>query len=227
MEFTLHRQLKTQLGPGCGGWSEVVVEGFRIDAVRPEGWLVEVQSGALGPLRAKLAKLLSAHRVQVVKPLIVERRIVRRTRVEGPDQSARRSPKRGAIVDIFNDLVGLAGVFPHPNLAIEVLSVAIDEIRTPRRRWPGYQVADRILRRIVSTTPLRVAGDLWTLVGVDPGETFTTRELAARLGRSLDFAQRVAYCLRRAGAVEGLGKRGHCRLYARPRPGETGGAHRG
>src|SRR5208337_3530454 len=93
------------------------------------GLLVEIQSGPLGPLRAKLGRLLPEHRVRVVKPVVLERRVVRRARTDGPDLSARRSPKRGAVVDLFEDLVGLARILPDPNLDIEVLPVSIDEIR--------------------------------------------------------------------------------------------------
>src|SRR6478752_3639699 len=101
METALHRQLKARFGPECGGRSEVALAGFRIDAVDPDGGLVEVQSGALGPLRGKLARLLSEHRVRVVKPVVVARRIVRRARRDGADISARMSPKRGDLLDVF------------------------------------------------------------------------------------------------------------------------------
>src|SRR4051794_35595519 len=97
VETSLHRQLKEQYGPETGGRSEVAVAGFRIDAVSSEGTLTEVQSGALGPLRGKLLRLLPEHRVRVVKPVVLARRIVRRTRRDGADVAARLSPKRGAL----------------------------------------------------------------------------------------------------------------------------------
>ena len=193
----------------------MVVGGFRIDAVDPDGTLVEVQSAALGPLRGKLASLLPGHRIRVVKPVVVARRIVRRARADGPDLSARASPKRGDPVEVFDDLVGLARVFPHPNLSIDVLAVAIDEVRIPRRRRPGYAVVDRRLREVLGTTTLREAGDAWDLLPVGLPDPFTTGDLADRLDRPEPFAQRVAYCLRLAGAVDVIGKRGNRRIYAR------------
>src|SRR6476659_8988934 len=117
METTLHRQLKQW----CGGRQEVKVAGFRVDAVDGAGRLVEVQSGALGPLRAKLTELLESHRVRVVKPVITRRRLVRRSRPDGRDLSARRSPFRGALLDVFDDLVGLARLLPHPHLSVDIL----------------------------------------------------------------------------------------------------------
>ncbi|HEV3166754.1 MAG TPA: hypothetical protein VGZ22_22195 [Isosphaeraceae bacterium] len=215
MESTLHHQLKQRFGSEGGGRSEVevLVAGFRVDAVDTEGRLVEVQSGALGPLREKLVRLLPEHRMRVIKPVVIDRKVIRRARPEGPDLSARRSPKRGQALDVFDDLVGLASVFPHPNLLVDVLAVTIDEIRTPRRRRPGYTVADRQLRSVLSSTSLCDAYDLWNLIPPGLASPFTSLELADHLGRSMDFAQRVAYCLRLSGAAAQVGKRGNRLVY--------------
>lgn len=214
MESTLHRQLKERYGPESGGRAEVRVGGYRADAVDAEGRLVEVQAGPLGALKGKLARLLDAHRIRVVKPIAVERRIVRRDRADGPDRSARRSPRRGELLDVFDELVGLARVFPHPHLAIEVVGVTIDEVRVARRR--GYRVVDRRLVGVKSSATLRTADDLWSLLPAGLDGPFTTLDCARKLGRSVDFAQRVAYCLRHAGAVEERGFLRRRRVYERP-----------
>ena len=92
------------------------------------------------------------------------------------------SPKRGRIVDVFDDLIGLAKVFPHPNLQIDVLAVEIDEVRVERRRRPGYSVVDRRLREFVASVALREAADLWRLIPEGPEGAFSTRDLAERPG---------------------------------------------
>src|SRR6185437_17134168 len=102
-------------------------------------------------------------RVRVIKPVVLSRRVIRRARPGGSDLSARYSPKKGVMADVFDDLVGLAQVFPHPNLRLDVLAVEIDEVRVPRRRRPGYLVVDRSLRRIITTVALRRPRDLWKL----------------------------------------------------------------
>jgi hypothetical protein len=219
METSLHRALKQQYGDASGGRTEVLLKGFRIDAVESSGQLVEIQSGALGPLRAKLTRLLPEHRLRVVKPVVLERRVVKRARAEGADLSVRRSPKRGAIIDLFEDLVGLARLFPHPNLVIEVLAVSIDEIRLPRRRKPGYSIADRRLIEILSKRLLAHPADLWDLL---PGEhdwdrPFTTDDIARRIDRPLWFAQRVAYFLRHSAAAKSIGKKANHLVYVRSR----------
>jgi hypothetical protein len=217
LETSLHRALKELYGYGSGGHSEVTFKGFRIDAVDSRGFLVEIQSAPLGALRAKLNRLLPEHRVRVVKPLVLERRVVRRTRADGPDLSARRSPKRGALVDIFEDLVGLARILPHPNLDIEVLPVTIDEIRVICRRRPGYRIIDRRLVETQGVLRIERPIDLWKLLpqGHEWSEPFTTADIAQRINRPLWLAQRVAYCLRLAQAASLVGKRGNHRLYTK------------
>jgi hypothetical protein len=216
VETSLHRQLKERYGPEAGGRLEVSVAGYRIDAVTADGALVEVQSGPLGPLKAKLGRLLPTNRVRVIKPVVLRRRVIRRARPEGEDLSSRLSPRRGTLADVFDDLVGVVSVFPHPNLGIEVLAVTIDELRQPRARRPGYTVLDRRLDTVESSVSLRQGRDLWTLLPADLPDPFTTRDLADHLNRPLALAQRIAYCLRAAAEVTVVGKQGNRRVYANP-----------
>jgi hypothetical protein len=216
MESTLHRQLKALYSSDSTN-CEVRRDGFRADAFAPDGSWIEVQTGPLGALREKLRRLLPVRRVRVVKPVVLERRIIRRAHPEGADLSARRSPRRGIMAEVFDDLVGLARLFPHPNLRIDVLGVDINELRVPRRRRPGHFVLDRSLREVRSTRRLSKAADLWCLLPRDAGRSgpFTTRDLAGWLERDLGFAQRVAYCLRLAGATRVCGKSGNHLIYER------------
>jgi hypothetical protein len=217
METSLHRTLKERYAAGGSGRPEIFVDGFRVDAVDQVGRLIEVQSGALGPLRGKLRRLLPEHRIRIVKPVVLRRRVIRKSKPTGPVLSARQSPKRGKLFDVFDDLIGVVRIFPHANLEIEVLGVTIEEVRVPRRRWPGYKVVDRGLDEILVSTTVIAARDLWALVppGCEGREPFTTHELAQRLERPLSFAQRVAYCLRMTGAARVVGKQGNCLIYTR------------
>jgi hypothetical protein len=217
METSLHRTLKDRYAAGLADRREVRVAGFRIDAVDQTGRFVEIQSGALGPLCTKLQRLLPQHRLRIVKPVVLSRRLVQTSPRGGSVISVRRSPKRGTLVDVFDDLIGLVRIFPHTNLDIEVLGVTIDEVRIRRRRRPGYSVADRRLGEIRETATLATAGDLWSLLpaACHGREPFTTVELASRLGKPAWFAQRVAYCLRKTGAARVVGKNGNRLVYVR------------
>lgn len=216
MERTLHRQLKELYGPTCGGRSEVRVSGYRIDAVGPDQELIEVQTGPLGPLLGKLARLLyEGFRLRVVKPVVIERRIARKGRGRHAAISERRSPRRGQLVDVFDDLLGVARLLDVLGFRLELLEIGLREFRVPSRGRRGYRVEDRELLRINARRTIESAADLWSLIPHEAlAEPFTTRDLRQVLERPLFFAQRVVYCLRVSGAVVVVGKRGPCRLYA-------------
>jgi hypothetical protein len=72
--------------------------------------LIEVQTGNFADLRDKLAVLLRVHPVLVLYPIAVEKWIVHLP-VEGDAPiSRRRSPKRGRVTDLFDELVRVAAL---------------------------------------------------------------------------------------------------------------------
>jgi hypothetical protein len=210
VETSLHRQIKALYGSRPGGRVEVSVAGYRIDAICADGLLIEVQSGALGPLRGKIERLVGlGQRIRVVKPIILARRIVRLDRSSGRLLSARTSPKRGHVLDVFQDLVGVARWLTEPGFSLELLEVDIDERRVARKRRPGFAVVDRILVEAGRAISLEEPDDLWRLLPASSlPRVFTTRDLAQALGRPLHFAQQVAYCLRTSGAAQRCGRLG-------------------
>src|SRR6516165_3221532 len=149
METSLHRELKL-LYAGRQANSEVSLDGYRIDAIA-RGRLIEVQHGALGAIRDKIRDLLQSHRVTIVKPIIASKTLVKKAAKGGQVVSRRTSPKRGQILDLFDELVHFTNVFPHAGLTLEVLLVEVEESRYPghgrRRRWrvDDHEVEDQRL----------------------------------------------------------------------------------
>lgn len=213
MESSLHRQLKA-LYAGPDAACEIRVDGYRIDAV-VDGLLIEVQQASLAALRTKVSRLLERHRVLVVKPLVTHKTIVRLDRRTGERQSVRRSPAQQSIWDLFTDLVHFTSVFPHPNLTLEVVLAEIEEHRVAARSRAGYRVADRVLTAVAAQRRFQRAADLCAFLPAELPPEFTTQELAALLDLPRWWAQQVAYCLRKTGAVQTLGKRRRAWLYRR------------
>ena len=223
-EGPLHAAVKALLAQP-GDRFEVPVGRFVIDLVRADGELVEVQTGGFGALGRKLDALLDEHRMRIVHPIAAERRIVR-VDEHGEVVSARRSPKRGTAVAVFDKLVAFPSLLTHPNLTVEVLLLREDHIRRPqpvtkrgRTRDPGERRLVEVLDRIA----LRTREDILAALPALPREPFTTRELAASLGCESVLAQRTLYCLRSIGIVEHAGKRGHAPLHALIRRWNTSG----
>lgn len=205
METSLHRQLKHRYASQEAD-TEVVVGKYRVDAVRGDE-LVEIQCASLAAIRGKAEQLLRRHRLRVVKPIVVKRRIRRLTRAGGKVRSQRMSPKRGGIVDMFDDLIYFTRVFPHPNLTLEVPLVQVTETRVPRqrrRRWHrDYRVEDVELEAVLGSGEFSQAADLLDAINSPAlGEGFNTAELAVAIDRPRWFAQKVAYVLRHTGAIE-------------------------
>ena len=137
METSLHRDLKT-LYAGQNAQFEVPLGGYRID-VMSGSRLVEIQHGSLAAIRDKVKTLLNDHYVVVVKPIVVQKLLVKRACKDGPVTGRRVSPKRGTLLDLFDELIHFTRVFPHKRLTLEVPLVDIEEWRYPghgrRRRW--------------------------------------------------------------------------------------------
>lgn len=222
-ETSLHRDLKRLYAPDEER-TEVRLGRYRIDAVTPDETLVEIQHGSLSAIRRKIRALLEEHRVKVVKPLVVGKQLVKLRRKNGRVVDRRRSPKRGRLLDVFDELVYFTDVFPHRRLTLEVVLVEVEEWRYPghgRRRWrrPGdFQVADQRLVEVRETRRLRTAADLRRLVPADRlPSPFHTGHLADVLEVDRWVAQRIAYCFRKMGTARNVGKEANALLYEFPR----------
>lgn len=215
-EGPLHAAIKDALARP-GDRTEVKVGRFVIDLVRADGELVEIQTGAFGPLGAKLDALLDDHRVRIVHPVAAQRRIVRLDE-HGEVLSARRSPKRAGAVEIFDKLVAFPSLLAHPNLTVEVLLVSEDHVRgaapvTTRRRTRDR--GERRLTEVLDRVELGSPADVLRALPPLPAEPFSTRELGQLLGVPTVLAQRTAYCLRLMELIEPSGKRGRTPLHRR------------
>ncbi len=216
METSLHRSLKA-LYASAGSRTEAAVRGYRADVLRGD-LVVEIQASPLGAISRKIADLVRDHRVLVVKPIAHRKLLLRRSRPGGDWDVRRLSPKRGTLLDIFNDLVRFTRVFPHPNLTVEVVLVDEEELREPSRRRrrsrrPDFRVVDRLLGQVIARRRLDTADDLIRLLPAGLPSSFTTDVLARHLGRPAWFARRVAYTLRHCGAARACGKQGNRIVY--------------
>ena len=217
METSLHRQLKA-IYAGEEARTEERLEGFRIDAIRGKQ-LIEIQHGSLAAIRNKISRLLEKHRVLIVKPLILQKTLVRLDAKGGNVLSRRRSPKVESVLSLFDELIYFTRVFPHRNLVLETPLVEVEELRYPghgrRRRWRenDFLVEDQRLVAIHQTHRFKTNQDLLALLPPTLPQPFHTGHLAEGLEVQRWIAQRIAYVLRKCGAASECGKLGNARLY--------------
>ena len=221
METSLHQQLKDVYADIAEGDAQVEVPlgNYRID-VMAQDELIEIQHGALAAIRDKIRDLTDRHRVLVVKPIIATKRLIKQDEKGGSVVGRRLSPKRGRVLDVFDELVYFTRAFPHKNLRLEVPLVHIEEWRFPghgrRRRWrrKDHQVEDQKLVSIDETYHFRTTGDLLKLLPLNElPSPFHTGHLAEAMEENRSTAQRIVYCLREMGALMTQGKQGNAILY--------------
>ncbi len=217
METSLHRELKRMYAQDDGR-TEVSLGKYRIDVVAGDE-LIEIQHGPLSAIRDKVRRLLAEHRVRVVKPIIARKLLVKRPAKGKPAEARRRSPKRGQLLDVFDELVHFTRVFPHRRLTLEVVLVEIEEWRYPghgRRRYhrdADHEVEDQKLVRIAGVHRLKTSADLRKLVPCQLPKPFHTGHLAEALNIDRYVAGRIAYCFRQVGTTRQVGKQGNSLLY--------------
>lgn len=214
-EGPLHAALKSWY-TRPGDRLEVSVEGFIIDIVR-DGLLIEIQTGSLSSLKRKLPALADLQPIRLVVPIPREKWIVRLADDGCSVLGRRRSPKRGAIEDIFGELVSFPRLLAHPNFSLEVLLTREEEVRRydATRAWRrrGWVTHERRLLEVLDQQRFSTPGEMAELLPPCLEEPFSTADLAAAIARPRRLAQRMAYCLREMGEIEAVGKQGNAILY--------------
>lgn len=217
---SLHQQLKAHY-VAESDQHEVVVGGYRIDAVDRQGRLIEIQCATLSAIRDKIRRLVEEHDVIVVKPLAARKKITTLHRRGGDIVSSRFSPVKQTIAHVFLELVHF-GVFPHPRLRLDVLLTEQEEIRIPpteRSSWrKKYSVDDRTLVTVHQQVKLKTARDLWKILDLQLPERFTTADMMQVSGMPRWLAQKAAWCFRRMEFIEVCGKTGNSMVYKLARP---------
>lgn len=217
---TLHEQ---QLHAGLKQWLaepgdrlEQVVDGYHIDIQR-KNMLVEIQTGNFYALRTKLTRLLADHQVTLVYPIPETKWIVRKTK-RGRQIAKRRSPKRGRIENLFDELLYIPEIATHPNFHFCALLTQQEEIWRDdgggswrRKHW---SVADRKLIDVIARVDFNGLDDYLALIPSSLTAPFTHRQLATALKAPVLLTTRMSYCLRKMGLLENVGKDGRELLLA-------------
>lgn len=201
-EGSLHAALKARYAES-GDELEVPLDGFVVDIRRPDT-LVEIQTSSFGSIRSKLERLLCHHRLLLVHPIAVE------TYLQRPGRKTRKSPKRGSIFSIFEELVGIPSLLDHPNFALDVVLVSITKVQEvaprARRGRGGFRTIDRLLRQVLEVRRFGGTSDLAELLPENLPDSFTTADIASQAQVSRQVAQQMAFCFRALGVITPVGR---------------------
>ena len=207
-ENPLHAALKDWYARP-GDRFEEPVAGYLVDIVRGD-LAIEIQTAAFAAIRAKLRALVSARPVRLVYPIAHEKWIVRLDG-DGPDiLGRRRSPRRGSVTDVFEELVSIAALPADPNFSLHLVLAREEEVRRydgRLGRWRhGWVVSERRLLGVLDDRLFERPADFCELLPRGLAEPFTTADLARAGGINRRCAQQMAYCLRKMGVLSPVGR---------------------
>lgn len=217
-EKPLHASLKEWYA-GPDDMFEVPVDGFLIDLVQDD-YLVEIQTRNLGAMKRKLNRLLPDYRIRLIHPIAQEKWIIKQPAKGKP--SRRKSPKRGVVEDVFNELVYIPSIATHENFSLLVVLIQEEELRQhqPGKAWrrKGWVTEERRLVKVVEEHLFESLDDWIRFVPPTLAEPFTTADLAEATGQPRWRTQKIVYCLREMELIDHVATKDRFKLYARANP---------
>jgi hypothetical protein len=224
-EKSLHSVLKHWYARP-GDLLEFPLDGYIVDILRGNQ-VIEIQTGNFASIKRKVRDLSCRHRVTLIYPVTHECWILEVPRTLPGSIMRRKSPKRQAANQLFEELVSFPDLLNCPNFSIEVVSIQEEQLRRYDRQRRGkrrtWRIVERKLLRVLERSVFDVPSDLWQLIPPTLPDPFETSHLASVLGHPRWFAQKVAYCLRQSGVITAIGKKGNSVVYSRLTPGNWTG----
>ena len=215
-ERSLHASLK-QWYAQPGDTFEVPVGGYIVDIVR-EGQLIEIQTRNFSAIGRKLRRLLEGYPVHLIFPVAQEKWVVQVTACGKQQLSRRKSPRRGSVLYLFEELVRIPDLMDRLHFTLEVLLIGEEEVRCRdgkgSRRRKGVSVQDRRLIDVREQVRFEKPEDFLVLLPPGLEHPFSNKHLAHRLGVPVYQAQKITYCLRKMRAIDVSGKQRNELLFA-------------
>lgn len=212
-EKSLHASLKDWYAKP-GDKIEEKVENYYIDILRGKH-IIEIQTRTLAALKKKIAALADDYTIQIIHPIAKEKWIVRATK-KGKEKSRRKSPKRGRIEDVFNELVNAPNLIQHKNVSLKVVFIQMEEIWVDdgkgswrRKKW---SIGDRRLVKVLDEVEFKSPSDFLSLLPKSLPKQFTNKALAEQLKITTRAVGRMTYAMRKMGILEVVGKEGQAYL---------------
>ena len=213
-ERSLHASLKDWMAEP-GDEIEKIVDGYHIDIVRGP-LLIEIQTRNFSAIKRKLSDLIEDHQVRLVHP-IASAKWIQRVDKDGRNVSRRKSPRRGRVEHLFQEMIRIPELAIHPNFSVQVILLHEEEIWKDdgngswRRKY--WSIHDRRLLKVIDSVLLPSAGDYLSLLPMGLPKEFSNRQLSSELKIPNNLARKMTYSLRKMGLLKTVGKNGNAYLF--------------
>ena len=195
---------------------EVPFRGYVCDG-KTGDLITEIMTSTLHGLSDKLSAFLPDNRVNVVFPLIAEKRLYWIDPSSGETSGGKLSPRKDGLPRLLSELVYILGHLSSPNLTVTAVFIRADEYRVLDGRGPEKKIGAQKIDKIPAEIQKVVSFDLNTDIGLflpdGLKDEFTRTDFgkAAKLsGRRLSGAMKV---LERAGVIRDTGKSSRPKIY--------------
>jgi len=197
---------------------EAKVDGFIVDIKRGD-LLIEIQTSNFSSIKPKLSHLLSKHKVRLIYPIPKQKWIIHRSTATGETFGRRKSPKKGRLTDLFNELIRIPNLFAKGNLSIEVLMIETEEtwINNGKGSWrrKGASIEDKKLIHVYETETFENKTDFLKIMPKNLPNPFSNRNLAESLGIPINQSRKITYSLRKIGTITHVGNNRNQMLFTR------------
>ncbi len=214
-ESNLHSALK-DVYSGTDAVHESNVDGYVVDVIQ-NGSIIEIQTGSFTKIRPKIAELLSRYRVKLVYPIASEKTIVVYDSKKENVLYKRRSPKKGELIDIADEIIHIPGLITHPNFSLEVVLTKEEEIRSAdgRGSWrrKGISILDRKLLDIINRVNFDRPLDYLMLLPDSTPSAFTNRQLSQLMRKPIRKIRKLTYSFKKMGLLEVIGRQGNAQVF--------------
>ena len=208
-EFSLHSEIK-KVYSISGDQFEVKLDNYIVDILRGN-LVIEVQTKNFSALKEKLQTLTEKYQVRLVYPL-PEKKLITYVTKDQVVLDTRKSPRKGRLTDLFDELVMIPHMIGVENFSLEVLFIDEEEVRSNdgKGSWrrKGVSIKERKLLKVNDRILFQNRADYLKILPENLNEVFTNRELAKLAKISVRTARQITYCLRKGGVIRLAGKKG-------------------
>ncbi|MCQ2522405.1 MAG: hypothetical protein MJ105_08505 [Lachnospiraceae bacterium] len=217
-EKSVHAVLKHYFAPdrSC---QEIPVGQYVADAVK-DGEIYEVQTKDFYRMKGKLDCFLKNYDITIVYPVIIEKTVRWVDPATGEVSEALKSPRKGSIFSIFQELYGIKEYLKKKKLHFMMIFMNAEEYKL----LDGYgkdkkrraTKADRVPTEFLGEYILDGKKDYKNLLPESLPKQFTTKELKSLTKCTTEQAQIFVNILSFIGCIKEVGRQGRCKLYEIP-----------
>lgn len=214
-EKTMHAVLKKYFEPYSDN-HETKIGDYVADIVGEHG-IIEIQTGSFERLNKKLAAFLEYARTTVVYPVSVSNVICRID--ENGEIIRRKSPVKGNVLTLFDELYKISAHLKNERLRICVMLLKTEEYRkvcSRKQSRKGFMRLERVPTELVDEIYIDCPSGFAAFLPDNLTPPYTCAEYAAAMSIDQNTARLILYTFTKANIIRRCGKRGNAYLYALP-----------